>query len=55
MVALYEDKGRAIEALKRSVEKGFHDVAALESDKDLEPLREDASYKQIIEDLKKKS
>ena len=34
---------------------GFHDVAALESDKDLEPLREDASYKRIIEDLKKKS
>ena len=53
--SLNKDKGRAIEALKRSVEKGFHDVAALESDKDLEPLREDASYKRIIEDLKKKS
>ncbi|MGA9769568.1 MAG: hypothetical protein WBV94_11040 [Blastocatellia bacterium] len=53
--ALNKDKGRAIEALKKSVEKGFNDRAALETDKDLELLREDADYKRIVEDLKKKS
>lgn len=53
--ALNKDKGRALEALKKSVEKGFKDLTALESNKDLEPLREDADYKRIVEDLKKKS
>jgi tetratricopeptide (TPR) repeat protein len=53
--ALNKDKGRAIEALKKSVEKGFNDRAALESDKELDSLREDADYKRILEDLKKKS
>ena len=53
--ALNKDKNRAIEALKKSVEKGFNDRAALESDKELDSLREDADYKRIVEDLKKKS
>ena len=53
--ALNKDKNRAIEALKKSVEKGFNDRAALETDKELELLRDDADYKRIVEDLKKKS
>lgn len=53
--ALNKDKGRAIEALKKSVEKGFNDRAALEGDKELDSLREDEGYKRIVEDLKKKS
>jgi dienelactone hydrolase len=53
--SLNKDKTRAIEALKKSVEKGFTDRAAVEGNKDLEPLREDEGYKQVIEDLKKKS
>jgi tetratricopeptide (TPR) repeat protein len=53
--ALNKDKSRAIEALKKSVEKGFNDRAALESDRELDSIREDADYKRIVEDLKKKS
>jgi dienelactone hydrolase len=53
--ALNKDKSRAIEALKKSVEKGFSDRAALETDKELDSIREDADYKRIVEDLKKKS
>ena len=53
--ALNKDKNRAIEALKKSVEKGFNDRAALETDKELDLLRDDADYKRIVEDLKKKS
>jgi dienelactone hydrolase len=53
--ALNKDKSRAIEALKKSVEKGFNDRAALENDKELDSIREDADYKRILEDLKKKS
>lgn len=53
--AMNKDKNRAIEALKKSVEKGFNDRAALESDKELDSLRKDEDYKRIVEDLKKKS
>jgi predicted esterase len=53
--SLGNEKGRAIEALKKAVEKGFKDAAALESDKDLDPLRNEAGYRKIIEDLKKSS
>jgi predicted esterase len=53
--ALNRDRSRALEALKRAVEKGFKDAAALESDKDLDALRNDPAYKQIVEELKKSS
>jgi predicted esterase len=53
--ALNRDRSRALDALKRAVEKGFKDAAALEGDKDLEALRDDPAYKQIVEELKKKS
>ena len=53
--ALNRDRGRAVDALRRAVEKGFKDAAAIERDKDLEGLRDDPAYKQIVEGLKKRS
>lgn len=53
--ALNRDRSRALDALKRAVEKGFKDAAALERDKDLDALRDDPAYKQIVEELKKRS
>jgi dienelactone hydrolase len=47
-------KKEAIGALKNAVEKGFADVLVLESDPDLEPLRKDPSYLEMVERLKKK-
>jgi dienelactone hydrolase len=53
--SLGDEKSRAIEALKKAIEKGFKDAAALESDKDLDSLHNEAGYRRIIEDLKKSS
>ena len=53
--ALNRDRRNALEALRRAVAKGFKDAAAIEGDKDLESLRDDPAYKQIVEELKKKS
>jgi dienelactone hydrolase len=51
--SLKNEKGRAIEALTRAVEKGFNDATAIEGDKDLEALRNEAGYKMILERIKK--
>jgi predicted esterase len=53
--ALNRDRSRALDALKRAVEKGFKDAATLERDKDLDALRDDPAYKQIVEELRKRS
>jgi tetratricopeptide (TPR) repeat protein len=53
--ALNRDRSRALDALKRAVEKGFKDAAALERDKDLDALRDDPAYKQLVEELRKRS
>ena len=53
--ALNRDRRNALDALRRAVAKGFKDAAAIESDKDLDGLRDDPAYKQIVEELKKKS
>jgi Flp pilus assembly protein TadD len=53
--SLNNEKGRAIEALKKAVEKGFKDQSALESEKDLDSLRNEAGYKRILDDIKKSS
>jgi dienelactone hydrolase len=45
---------KAIEALKRAVENGFSDRAAIESDKDLDPIRQDPAFKKIVEAVDKK-
>jgi tetratricopeptide (TPR) repeat protein len=50
--ALNRDKSRALEALQRALEKGFKDVALLESDKDLDALRADAEFKRMVDTLK---
>jgi dienelactone hydrolase len=47
-------KKEAIAALKNAVAKGYKDIAALESNQDLEPLRKESDYQKIIEDLKKR-
>lgn len=47
-------KKKAIEALKKSVQKGFSNIAALESDKSLDTIREEAGFKRIVEELKAK-
>jgi tetratricopeptide (TPR) repeat protein len=52
--SLKGDKKKAIDALKKSVGKGFSNVSELESDKSLDPIREEAAYKKIIEELKLK-
>jgi dienelactone hydrolase len=53
--SLNNEKSRAIEALKKAVEKGFKDQAALEGEKDLDSLRNEAEYKRILEEIKKNS
>lgn len=50
--ALNRDKARALEALQHAIEKGFKDVALIESDKDLDALRADAEFKRMVDTLK---
>jgi len=52
--SLKGDKKRAIEALRKSVQKGFSNTAELESNKSLDAIREEAAYKKIVEELKTK-
>jgi dienelactone hydrolase len=51
--ALGGQKGDALSALKRAVEKGFTDRAALETDRDLDGLRKDPAFQRILDSLKK--
>lgn len=53
--ALSGNKKKALEALKTSVEKGLTDAAAIEQNEAFLILREDAEYKKIVGELKKKS
>ena len=52
--ALKGDKKKAIDALKKSVEKGFSNTAELESNGSLDAIKEEAAYKKIVEELKSK-
>jgi dienelactone hydrolase len=52
--ALGGRKGDAIVALKRAIANGFADVAALETDRDLDALRSEAAFQRIVADLKGK-
>jgi len=47
----WNQKGKAIEALKRAVANGFKDASAIERDPDFEPLRSDPEYKSIVSSL----
>jgi dienelactone hydrolase len=48
-------KREAILMLKNAVDKGFADVKALESDSHLDPVRKEADFQRLLEDLKKKT
>jgi predicted Zn-dependent protease len=52
--ALGGEKKKAITALQRSVEKGFANAAAFD-DPAFSGLRDEAGFKKLVEDLKKKS
>jgi tetratricopeptide (TPR) repeat protein len=51
--SLNNDKKRAIETLKKAVEKGFNDVTEIESNAALAPLRQDGEYKKIVDGIGK--
>ena len=46
--AMKGDKDRALDWLSRAVERGFDDTAHLAKDVDLESLRDDARYKNLV-------
>jgi serine/threonine-protein kinase len=46
--------GRAMEALRQAIDGGYHDLAWIEHDTDLEPLRSRDDYKALIADLKRR-
>jgi serine/threonine-protein kinase len=48
-----QDARRATELLRQAVAKGYKDIQRLQSDKDLDSLREREDFKQLIGDLKK--
>ena len=52
--SLKGDKRRALDALSRSVQKGFANPAELERNTQLDAVREEASFKKILEELKQK-
>jgi predicted esterase len=47
------DKKGALATLRRAVEKGFRDAERMERDPDLESLRGEEEYRQIVEELQK--
>ncbi|HVF90914.1 MAG TPA: hypothetical protein VNH22_12670 [Blastocatellia bacterium] len=51
--SLKGDKKKAIETLKKSLDKGFKDIATIESDERLAAIRQEPEYKRLIEGLKK--
>ena len=50
--ALNSDRKRALAALRKAFDLGFKDAAALEGEPALEPLRDDAEYKRLVESIK---
>ena len=48
------DRKRSLKALQTAVDKGFSDVAALESNKAFDSLRDDPQYQKIVSALKAK-
>lgn len=50
--ALHGDKKKAIESLKRAVEKGFSDLSAIENQPDFASLREEDEFKSLVKNLK---
>jgi hypothetical protein len=57
LACLYAIKGqkkRAIESLKKSLEKGFKDIGELQNNRELDGLREDAEFKKLLVGLQDK-
>jgi predicted esterase len=52
--ALNGEKKRALDALKRAVEKGFTDTARMDASRELAPLRKEPEYQKILEIIKQK-
>lgn len=48
------DKKRTLQALKSAVEKGFSDLSAITGNKAFDGIRDEAQYRQIIQDLQRK-
>ncbi len=53
--ALSRNRKDALEALKKAMEKGFTNLNELKNNPDLETVRGEAAYKQLIETLSKKN
>lgn len=53
--AMSGNKKKALEALRTAVEKGFANAAELESNEAFNTLRDDAEFKRIVSELKKKA
>src|SRR5437868_2207402 len=51
--SLAGDKRKSIEALKKAVRAGFNNAAELDGNKDLDPLREERGFREIVDQLKK--
>ncbi|HYP27041.1 MAG TPA: hypothetical protein VE262_10020 [Blastocatellia bacterium] len=47
--SLKGDRKKAIETLKKSLDKGFKDIARIESDERLDAIRQDPEYRKLIE------
>lgn len=45
---------KAFEFLKRTIDAGYDDLSHIESDPDLDPLRNEARYKELIEPIRRK-
>jgi tetratricopeptide (TPR) repeat protein len=52
--ALSGEKKKALEALRRAVEKGFTDIAQMNSSPALETLRNESEYQKILDSIKQK-
>jgi len=49
------NKKKAIDALKKAVQKGFRNVAEITSSEALAPLREEASFQKLVEQIRQES
>jgi Tfp pilus assembly protein PilF len=52
--ALAREKKKALEALSKAFEYGFNDGARIEEDQSLDPLRDEAAYKRVVQQIANK-
>jgi hypothetical protein len=51
--SLKGDRKRAVETLKKSLDKGFKDIARIESDGRLDAIRQEPEYRKLIESIRR--